>query len=217
MTVAAFGPFFSLRKKFVAGVLFRKPSAGWRAEKFAGTVVPDRLLYKKYTKKEFLTIIMLQKSKKEEMIKELEGAIKGSESLVFVNFHGLKVNDETVLRRDLRSGGVNYKVSRKTLLARALKGKAEGVVPELAGEVAIAYSKDAIAPAREIYNFQKTHKGILNILGGIFEGKFVGADRMMELAIIPAREVLLSKLAFLLKSPMARLAIALSEVVKKKA
>src|SRR3972149_7138964 len=86
---------------------------------------------------------MLQKSKKEEMIKELEGAIKGSEALVFVNFHGLKVADETVLRRELRNKEVGYKVSRKTLLARALKGKAEGEIPELAGEVAIAYSKPA--------------------------------------------------------------------------
>ena len=150
------------------------------------------------------------------MIKELEGAIKESKSLVFVNFHGLKVSDETVLRRSLRAEGVNYKVSRKTLLARALKGKAEGEMPELAGEVAIAYSKDEIASPREIYNFQKTHKGLLNIVGGIFEGKFVAGERMMELAMIPSREVLLSKLAFLLKSPIQRLAIAVNEVAKNK-
>ena len=160
--------------------------------------------------------IMLQKSKKEEMIKGLETAIKDSKSLVFVNFHGLKVSDETVLRRELRAGGVGYKVSRKTLLARALKGKAEGEVPELAGEVAIAYSKDEIASPREVYNFQKTHKGLLNIVGGIFEGKFVNGAYMTELAMIPSREVLLSKLAFLLKSPMQRLAIAVGEIAKKR-
>ena len=159
---------------------------------------------------------MLQKSKKEEMIKDLEKAIKGSESLVFVNFHGLKVSDETKLRSELRDKEVSYKVSRKTLLARALKGKAEGEIPELAGEVAIAYSKDAISSPREVYNFQKTHKGMLNILGGIFEGKFVTSAYMMELATIPSREVLLSKIAFLLKSPMQRLAIAVNEVSKKK-
>ena len=160
---------------------------------------------------------MLQKSKKAEIIKDLEGAIKDSDSLVFVNFHGLKVSDETVLRRELRNQGVGYKVSRKTRLARALKGKAEGEIPEIGGEVAIAFSKDEIASPREIYNFQKAHKGIvLNILGGIFEGKFVGKEMMMELAMIPSREVLLSKLAFLLKSPMQRLALAVSEVAKKK-
>ena len=159
---------------------------------------------------------MLLKSKKEEIIKDLEGAISESKSLVFVNFHGLKVSDETTLRQDLRKEGVDYKVSRKTLLKRALQGKAEGEIPDLGGEVAIAYSKDETASPREVYNFQKTHKGLLNILGGIFEGKFVGADRMMEIATIPSREVLLSKIAFLLKSPMQRLAIAVNEVAKKK-
>ena len=159
---------------------------------------------------------MLLKSKKAEMIKDLEKTIKENESLVFVNFHGLKVNDETVLRRNLQKEGVNYKVSRKTLLARALQGKAEGVVPSLEGEVAIAYGGDEIIPAREIYNFQKTHKGLLNILGGIFKGKFVDGAYMLEIATIPSKEVLLSKLAFLFKSPMQRFAIALSEVAKTK-
>ncbi len=160
--------------------------------------------------------IMLLKSKKEEIVKDLEKAIKGAESVVFVNFHGLTAGEETILRRELRDKGVNYKVSRKTLLKRALTGKAEGVMPELGGEVAIAYSADQIAPASGIYAFQKTHKGLLSILGGIFEGKFADAARMMEIATIPSREVLLSKIAYLLKSPMQRLAIAVSEVSKKK-
>lgn len=150
------------------------------------------------------------------MIKDLEGAIKGSESLVFVNFHGLKVSDETNLRRSLRAEGVNYKVSRKTLLKRALKGKALGEIPELNGEVAIAYSADASASPREVYNFQKANKGILNIIGGIFQGKFVDGAYMMEIATIPSKEVLLSKLAFLMKSPIQRFALALNEVGKKK-
>ena len=135
---------------------------------------------------------------------------------MFCELSWFKVSDETVLRRELRAQGVDYKVSRKTLLVRALKGKAEGEIPELGGEVAIAYSKDQTAPAREVYNFQKTHKGILNILGGIFGGKFVNGAYMMELATIPSKEVLLSKLAFLFKSPMQRFALALSEVANKK-
>jgi large subunit ribosomal protein L10 len=160
---------------------------------------------------------MLQKSKKEEMIKDLEGVIKSSESLVFVNFHGLKVSDETKLRRNLRDQEVGYKVSRKTLLKRALKGKAVGEIPELAGEVAIAYSKDQTASAREIYNFQKTHKGILNILGGIFEGKFLGKDKMMEIAMIPSREVLYAQFVNLINSPIQRFAVVLDQIAKSKA
>ena len=158
----------------------------------------------------------LLKSRKAEIIKNLEETIKDSSSLVFVNFHGLNVGDETALRNSLREKQVGYKVSRKTLLKIALDKKAEGDIPELPGEVAIAYSKDDTASSREIYNFQKVHQGVLEILGGIFEGKFVGKEKMMEIATIPSREVLLSKIAFLLKSPMQRLAIAVNEVAKGK-
>ena len=159
---------------------------------------------------------MLQKSKKEEIVKGLEKTAEASKSVVFVNFHGMNVSDETSLRNHLRKEGVGYKVSRKTLLKRAFGGKAEGDMPELSGEVAIAYSQDSIAPARGIYNFAKTRQGLLKILGGIFEGKFKDGAYMMELATIPSKEVLLSKLAFLFKSPMQRLAIAVNEVAKKK-
>lgn len=170
------------------------------------------------------------------MIKDMEEAIKNSASLVFVNFHGLKVGDETKLRRSLRKEGVNYKVSRKTLLARALKGKAKGEIPELAGEVAIAYlpadlsakasasaealtkegSKDATTAPREIYNFQKIHKGALSILGGIFEGEFIGGEKMMEIAMIPSREVLYAQFVNLINSPIQRFAVVLGAIAKAK-
>ncbi len=160
---------------------------------------------------------MLQKSKKGEIIKDLEKSVKDSSSIVFVNFHGMNVADESVLRKELRNQGVSYKVSRKTLLKKALDGAATGTLPDLNGEVAIAYAKeDSVAPARGIFNFQKAHKGVLSILGGIFDGKFVDGAYMTEIATIPSREVLLSKIAFLLKSPMQRLAIAVNEVAKKK-
>jgi len=159
---------------------------------------------------------MLLKSKKEEMIKGLEKAVKDSSSVVFVNFHGLKVGDETMLRRDLRNQGVNYKVSRKTLLKRALTGKAEGTLPELSGEVAIAYSSDQVAPAREVYTFQKNHKITLDILGGIFEGKFVDGTKMNEIAMIPSREVLYAQFVNLINSPLQRFAVVLNQIALSK-
>lgn len=160
----------------------------------------------------------LLKPKKHEIVKNIEEVAGKAKSLVFVNFHGLNVSNETALRNVLRENKVGYKVSRKSLLQRALSGKAEGEMPELAGEVAVAYSSDdELGPAREIWNFSKTHDGVLKILGGIFQGKFQGEAFMAELATIPSKEVLLSKLAFLFKSPMQRVAIALNEVAKKKA
>jgi large subunit ribosomal protein L10 len=159
---------------------------------------------------------MLQKSKKEEMIKEFEGAIKSSESMVFVNFHGLKVSDETSLRSNLRKEGVDYKVGRKTLLKRALTGKAKGEIPELGGEVGVAYSKDATSSAREIYNFQKAHKGLLEIIGGIFEGKFLGKSEMMEIAMIPSREVLYAQFVNLINTPIQQFAVVLDQIAQSK-
>lgn len=150
------------------------------------------------------------------MVKDLEKAIKEAASLVFVNFKGLNVAEESKLRRGLRDQGVAYKVSRKTLLRRALEGKAEGEIPELKGEIAVAFSKDPTAGAREVFNFQKTHQGLLDIVGGIFEGKFMSREKMLEIATIPSREVLISKFAFLLLSPMQRFAVAVNEVAKKK-
>jgi len=159
---------------------------------------------------------MLLKSKKEEMIKGLEKAITEAESLVFVNFKGINVGDETKLRRDLREKGVTYKVSRKTLLRRALEGKAEGEIPELKGEVAVAFANDATAGAREVYNFQKTHQGLLEIIGGIFEGKFIDREKMMEIAMIPSRDVLYAQFVNLINSPIQRFVVALNEVAKIK-
>lgn len=111
---------------------------------------------------------MLLKSKKEKIVKDLGSDLKDAASVVFVNFHGLTVGPETNLRKDLRNQGVGYKVSRKTLLKRALNGLAEGEIPNLNGEVAVAYSKDSIAPAREIYNFQKSQQRYAKYLGRYF-------------------------------------------------
>lgn len=158
----------------------------------------------------------LTKIKKEGIVKDLSNGVSQAGSVVLVNFHGLSVAHESTLRKNLREQGVSYKVARKTLIKRALEGKAQGELPVLPGEVALVYGSDAIAPAREVFNFGKEHKGVIQILGGVFDGKFVDAVFMSEIANIPSREVLLSKIAFLLKSPMQRLAIAVNEVAKTK-
>ncbi|MEK7175746.1 MAG: 50S ribosomal protein L10 [Patescibacteria group bacterium] len=159
------------------------------------------------------------KTKKEEVLKDLEQIIKDAKSIVFVNFHGLKVANESVLRKELRSNNVIYKVCRKSLLKRALTGKANGELPELSGEVSFAYSsdqKDEIAPARGVYNFQKTHKNALSILGGIFEGKFLNNTKMLEVAMIPSREILYAKFVNIINSPIQRLVIGLGQIAKSK-
>lgn len=158
----------------------------------------------------------LTKNKKKEVISELTLKLAGDQTLVFVNFKGLTVGETDKFRRSLREAGVGYKVSKKTLLNRVLESKGvKGTQPDLSGEVGVAYSVDALAAAREVYNFSKG-KETPKIVGGVFEGEYADMVRMMSIATIPSREVLLSQIAYLLKSPMQRIAIAVSEVAKTK-
>jgi large subunit ribosomal protein L10 len=157
------------------------------------------------------------KAKKKEILGDLNSAIKDASSVVFVNFHGLNVSDTTFLRKSLRENGVKYYVSKKTLLKKALEeNKVPGDLPELSGEVAIAYGEDATTPAREIFNFQKKFKDNLRILGGIFEGKFISGSEMTVIASIPSQEVLYGQLVGMLASPMRSFAVVLSEIAKTK-
>lgn len=159
----------------------------------------------------------LKKEKKVEIVSSLEDSLKKAQSAVFVKFDKLTVADANALRRALQKDGVGYAVSKKTLLKRALDSQnIEGDRPELEGQIACAYGEDLLAPAREVYNFQKTHKENISIVGGIFEGKYMDKVQMESIATIPPREVLLSQIAFLLKSPMQRLAIAVNAVAGKK-
>lgn len=160
----------------------------------------------------------LKKEKKTQIIDELRTALTDVKAVTFVEFKKLSVYDATMLRKQLRDAGVGYMVSKKTLLKRALAEKGfGGELPNLTGQVGIAYSADALAPAREVYGFQTTHKENVSILGGVYESKYVDAAMMTSLATIPSREVLLSQIAYLLKSPMQRLAIAVNAVAGQKA
>ena len=159
----------------------------------------------------------ITKAKKGEILKDLTNIADKAKSIVFVSFKGITANDTVVMRKKLTSENVGLKVAKKTLIKKAFGDKNySGSMPELGQETAFAYGEDLLAPAREIFNFTKEHKGLLNIVGGVFEGAYKSKEEMMEIATIPPREVLLSKIAFLLKSPMQRLAIAVNEVSKKK-
>lgn len=157
----------------------------------------------------------LTRTQKGEILEGLKKSVKDAKTVVFVNFHGLRMPETFALRRKLREFSVGFKVSKKTLIRKAFEGVAvTGQMPELPGEIAISYGADNLAPAREIYNFGKGKS--LQIAGGVFEGKFLNAAEMLEIAQIPPMEVLYGKLLFLLNSPVQRLAIALSEIAKTK-
>ena len=159
----------------------------------------------------------LKKQKKTEIVSTLDASLKDAQSVVFVKFDKLTVADVNTLRRNLQKEDIGYMVAKKTLLKRALDTRGiEGELPELPGQIAVAYGTDLLAPAREVYAFQKGHKENISIVGGMFEGKYMDKVQMESIATIPPREVLLSQIAYLLKSPLQRLAIAVNAVAGTK-
>jgi large subunit ribosomal protein L10 len=159
----------------------------------------------------------LSKSKKKEVLTKVSEVADTAKSVVFVNFHGLTVGNSTEMRKQLRSAGVNYTVAKKTLAKKAFTEKGvKGTMPELEGELALAYSDDLIAPAREVYQFEKKFDGKISILGGIFEGVYKDKAGMTEIASIPSQQVLYGMLVNLINSPIQRVVIALDQIAKTK-
>lgn len=166
--------------------------------------------------KPFFIAMALTRNKKEHIVGVLEKAGKEAASVVFVNFHGLGVSETNEMRKALREQGVTYTVARKTLIRRALEEQTGGSMPELAGEVAVAYGADPVVPASTIATFAKKYKDNLKILGGIFEGTFKNQSEMEMIASIPGMDVLRGMFVNVINSPIAGLAVALNAIAEKK-
>lgn len=159
----------------------------------------------------------ISKDKKKEILSDLSAAIKSNPSLVFLNFHKLTVADTTLMRRGLRAGGVSYVVAKKTLIKKALADAGvAGTMPALDGEIAVAYSTDLTAPARESYTFQKKYDGQFTIVGGVFEGQYKTKEEMMAIATIPPLKTLYAQFANIINSPIQGFVMALDQIAKKK-
>mgnify|MGYP001571895473 CR=1 FL=1 len=162
----------------------------------------------------------ISKSKKSEILAKLTGAFKEASAIVFVGFSRLTVKDASRLRKELSQAGVRYYVAKKTLIRRALSERGYvGEVPELPGEVAVAWTAadaDTTAPARGVHDFGKSMKGAIALLGGVFEGAFADAQKIIGIATIPPMPVLRGMFANIINSPIQRFAISLAEVAKTK-
>jgi large subunit ribosomal protein L10 len=155
--------------------------------------------------------------KKKELVVSLEKALKGANSVVFVKFDKLKVADVNELRRGLQKENVGYQVSKKTLLKRAMLTQGvTGEIPEIEGQIAIAYGEDLLSPAREVFSFQKSHKDNISIVGGVFEGKYMNASEMMSIATIPPLQTLRGMFVNLINSPIQRFAVVLDQIALAK-
>ena len=153
---------------------------------------------------------------KQQIVKELAEAISGSVAGVIVDYKGINVADDTVLRKELREAGIDYRVVKNTLLGRAIEGtELDGIKSVLEGTTAIAISKeDHVAAARILNKFAEAHENF-NIKAGYLDGKEIDLETIKSLAKLPSREVLLATVVGAFQAPIAAFARAVQAIVDK--
>ncbi len=147
-------------------------------------------------------------------VETLREKLSASSSVVLFNFRGLDVSQMTKLRRQTREAGVDLFVVKNSLFERAIEGTPYEVIREsVEGPISIATtSGDPSAPAKVLSDFLKEADSG-KILGGALDGRFLEDSEVKELASLPPREVLLSRLVGALQAPVAGLPRVLSGVL----
>ena len=153
---------------------------------------------------------------KKPVVEEISELLNGAATAVVVDYRGLTVAEDTELRKELREAGVVYKVYKNTMINFAIKDtEFADLAQHLEGPTAIAVCKDdATAAARVLAKFAKTAEA-LEIKGGVVDGIYYDAVGIGQIASIPSREVLLSKLLGSMQSPVTNFARVIKQIAEK--
>ena len=153
---------------------------------------------------------------KKPVVEEISELLNGAATAVVVDYRGHTVAEDTELRKQLREAGVVYKVYKNTMINFAIKDtEFADLAQHLEGPTAIAVCKDdATAAARVLAKFAKTAEA-LEIKGGVVDGVYYDAAGIGQIASIPSREVLLSKLLGSMQSPVTNFARVIKQIAEK--
>lgn len=146
--------------------------------------------------------------KKQNVIDEIEEKTKKSSSAVLFEYQGLTVDETNNLRKKLRESNSDFKIYKNTLVKRAFDSLKIDLKDDLKGPKAIAFSEDAIAPVKVLYDFAKKHPA-LTVKVGLIDGEVANEKTLQELSTIPSREGLLTMLAAGLMGTVKDLSICL--------
>lgn len=154
--------------------------------------------------------------KKKAQVDALAARIKGSVAGVVVDFKGINVEDDTKLRKELREAGIEYTVVKNSILKRAAdEAGLSGMDPVLEGTTAIATSaEDYVASARILQKYADAHD-FFNIKSGYLDGQVIDLAKIVALAKLPSREVLLATVCNVFNAPIAAFARAVQAIVDK--
>jgi len=160
---------------------------------------------------------MIPKTKKAEIIRELEEFFNKAKAIYFTSVKGVKTFDLNSLRQKLKEAEAKGKVIKKTIIDLVFKrkGLTENWREKLEGSVMVNFAlEDPILVAKTLKDFSKQNENF-QILGGLLDNKFLTPLEVEQLATIPAKNILYGRLAGSLISPIQRLTYSLKSNISK--
>src|SRR5437016_9245883 len=157
-----------------------------------------------------------KKAEKAATVAAITTRLKASSTAVLADYRGMTVGQMRELRSKLRDGNIEMMVVKNTLARRAAKAAGyEPLSAELVGPIAMLFAADDVsAPARILNDYIRANRKMV-IKGGLLEGHVIKADAVTELADLPSREVLLSRLLGAMQAPLGSLASVLQAPLTK--
>ena len=155
---------------------------------------------------------------KKAVVDALTETIKESSSVVFVDYKGITVAQDTELRKQFREAGVEYSVVKNTLTNFAAKNAGYDFSKVLNGTTAMAHTTgDPIAPARIVAEFAKKNKlKTLSIKGGVVEGSVMSAEQLTGFSELPSKNALVASVLGTFLAPISSLAFVLDQIRMQK-
>ncbi|GAC1664149.1 MAG: hypothetical protein NVS9B4_19450 [Candidatus Acidiferrum sp.] len=154
---------------------------------------------------------MKKRSEKQQDLDKLKLELARVSTVILTTFQGITVENDTKLRRAVQAAGGKYKVVKNTLAERAGAGTdAEKLLKNLSGTNSIAYSeKDPVALAKALTKIAKDVPAF-QFKAGLVEGRVISIAEIQQLANLPSKEELISKVMFLLNAPAQRIAMTVN-------
>jgi large subunit ribosomal protein L10 len=143
---------------------------------------------------------------KAEAIAELKEKVQASKLVVMTKYVGIRADQSESLRKKLRDEKVSLKVYKNTLAKRVLDELGYGEAAAfMDGPTGWAFSTDPVAPAKVLKDFSKDVP-LVEMVGGVLDGKVVTKAQLNALANLPPRQVLLGQVAGAVAAPISSLA-----------
>ncbi|HVH69586.1 MAG TPA: 50S ribosomal protein L10 [Candidatus Dormibacteraeota bacterium] len=154
---------------------------------------------------------MKKRSEKQADLDKLKSELAKVSTVILTTFQGIKVEDDTKLRRAVQAAGGKYKVVKNTLAERAGAGTpSENLLKNLTGTNSIAYTQaDPVALAKALTKIAKDAPAF-QFKSGVVEGRVVSIAAIKQLANLPSKDELISKIMFLLNAPAERIAVTMN-------